>query len=320
MVMATAMDQSAAQNQQVQVRFIAEQEQYVVTDAPTLVPVHLKRYGLSEIVNHLLGTADAPVPFAFFIQGRHLRGSLADYLQEQGLSTEHVIELHYTPTAKPPRELSTLSHDDWVAAVDMTKTHFLSGAYDGVVRVFNHSNELVRQLTGHEGPVTAVHAVQTSGRIHEGIDAMNADVCAKGQPTFKGIGHEGTVTALASNAAGSMLYSASWDGTIKAWRCHSDDDDEGSDEGEQDRSVAISSKRRKGNLPVKTASASFLGHTGAVTSISIPEAASSSAASSSNVLYSAGWDHTLRSWDIAAGMCTQQIRWFGARMGSAYIG
>jgi ribosome biogenesis protein YTM1 len=43
--------------QQVQVRFVTQQEKYVVTDAPTLVPVNLKRYGLSEIVNHLLGTA-----------------------------------------------------------------------------------------------------------------------------------------------------------------------------------------------------------------------------------------------------------------------
>jgi ribosome biogenesis protein YTM1 len=57
MVTSTTMDQGTAQNQQVQVRFIAQQEQYIVTDAPMLIPVHLKRYGLSEIVNHLLGTA-----------------------------------------------------------------------------------------------------------------------------------------------------------------------------------------------------------------------------------------------------------------------
>jgi WD40 repeat protein len=43
-------------------------------------------------------------------------------------------------------------------------SHFLSGSYDGIVRVFNHSNELVQQLVGHEGPVTAVHTIQTNSK------------------------------------------------------------------------------------------------------------------------------------------------------------
>ncbi|KAI8048537.1 WD40-repeat-containing domain protein [Syncephalis plumigaleata] len=299
MVTSTTMDQTTAQNQQVQVRFIAQQEQYVVTDAPMLVPVHLKRYGLSEIVNHLLGTADTPTPFAFFIQNEHLQGSLADYLQEHGLSTEHIIDLHYTPTAKPPREVSTQSHDDWVAAIDITKSHFLSGSYDGIVRVFNHSNELVQQLTGHEGPVTAIHTVQSNNdtMIYSGShDQTILGWTSNGQTTFKGVGHEGTITSLASNASGNVLYSASWDGTIKAWRCLADADNDN-----DDQSVSISNKRRKGNLPVKTPFTSFLGHTGPVTTLAVPNNATN------EVIYSAGWDHTLRIWDITSTVCTQQI-------------
>ena len=39
---------------QVQVRFVTKQAKYAVTDTPINVPLSLRRYALSEIVNHLL--------------------------------------------------------------------------------------------------------------------------------------------------------------------------------------------------------------------------------------------------------------------------
>jgi ribosome biogenesis protein YTM1 len=44
-----------SQEIQVQVRFVTKQTEYAVTDTPMIVPAKLKRYGLSEIINHLLG-------------------------------------------------------------------------------------------------------------------------------------------------------------------------------------------------------------------------------------------------------------------------
>ena len=41
---------------QIQVRFTTKQRQYIVTDSAILVPTNLRRYGLSEIINHLLAT------------------------------------------------------------------------------------------------------------------------------------------------------------------------------------------------------------------------------------------------------------------------
>lgn len=51
----TTMESEASVQVQLQVRFITRQKKYVVTDAPILVPARLKRVGLSEIINHLLG-------------------------------------------------------------------------------------------------------------------------------------------------------------------------------------------------------------------------------------------------------------------------
>lgn len=42
------------ENAQIQVRFITQQRKYAVTDSVIFVPSSLRRYGLSEIINHLL--------------------------------------------------------------------------------------------------------------------------------------------------------------------------------------------------------------------------------------------------------------------------
>ena len=94
---------------QIQVRFTTNQRQYIVTDSAILVPTNLRRYGLSEIINHLLGTGnqiiktfhqiylacivlidfitEKPIPFDFMINGEFLRCSLDEYLKSAGLST-----------------------------------------------------------------------------------------------------------------------------------------------------------------------------------------------------------------------------------------
>jgi ribosome biogenesis protein YTM1 len=41
--------------EQVQVRFTTQQQEYAITESAIFVPANFKRYGLSGIVNHLLG-------------------------------------------------------------------------------------------------------------------------------------------------------------------------------------------------------------------------------------------------------------------------
>lgn len=96
----------STEQEQVQVRFVTKQQRYAVRDAAILVPANFKRYGLSEIINNLLGLGkfitrlvcrlppshpscliDKPIPFEFLIDGEILRSSIADYLTAQQLST-----------------------------------------------------------------------------------------------------------------------------------------------------------------------------------------------------------------------------------------
>ena len=73
-----------------------------VTEAPIQLPVRLTRYGLSEVVNHLLGAAP-PRPFDFLLQGELLRGSLGKAMARLALSGEEAVTLEYIELLAPPQ-------------------------------------------------------------------------------------------------------------------------------------------------------------------------------------------------------------------------
>lgn len=91
--------------EQVQVRFVSRQPEYAINNAAILVPSSFRRYGLSEIVNNLLGhgridllnrvvfslcwptLTEKPIPFEFFIDEQILKTSIAEYLAANRLST-----------------------------------------------------------------------------------------------------------------------------------------------------------------------------------------------------------------------------------------
>ena len=107
------------------------------------VPVRLARYGLSEVVNHLLGNEEPEtiVPFDFLYDQsggedkqadpeegetdsgsltsqRFLRSSLARLIQRGVISAEAILELEYVPAKAPPKTGPSLSQPDWIASVD----------------------------------------------------------------------------------------------------------------------------------------------------------------------------------------------------------
>lgn len=77
-----------------------------VTETPVAVPESLQRYGLSEVVNHLLGR-EPPTPFDMLVMGRFLRSSLASVMRKNALSGEAVLEVEYLPALRQPTEAET---------------------------------------------------------------------------------------------------------------------------------------------------------------------------------------------------------------------
>ena len=92
-------------------------EQYRIAPTPIAVPGKLTRYGLSEVINHLLNL-DPPKPFDFLVQGELVRTSLEKLVVRKAISAESALEVEYIPAVAPPSEEATGKHEDWVSAVD----------------------------------------------------------------------------------------------------------------------------------------------------------------------------------------------------------
>lgn len=95
------------------VKFVTKIPSIRVTETPVAVPESLQRYGLSEVVNHLLGR-DPPTPFDMLVMGRFLRSSLRSVMQRHALSGESVLEVEYLPALRQPTEAE---HADQVCSV-----------------------------------------------------------------------------------------------------------------------------------------------------------------------------------------------------------
>lgn len=156
---------------QVKVKFFTrEQEESLhVEDVPVYAPISLKRYGLSEIVNHLLGS-EQPIPFDFLIEGELLRTSLQDYLVKKGLSSETYLNIEYTRAVLPPSYLASYNNDDWISSIDVGDRSIISGSYDGVVRTWNLSGKVEKQYSGHSGAVRAVKFISNTRLVSCGND------------------------------------------------------------------------------------------------------------------------------------------------------
>lgn len=298
-----------AEKRQIQVHLVTRDEELKVPESAFYVPVTLRRYGLSEIVNQLLDRGDEakPIPFDFLIDGELLKRDLDDYLTSKGLSTETTLTIEYTRSILPPSFLASFAHEDWVSAVEVSRgpsNPIASGSYDGIVRLWNKSGEVTDQLVGHNGAVKAVGWIDGQKRlVSAGADR---NLCL-----WKTDDKKNTINALLTGhtasvddvtVRGSNIVSASADKTLKVW---SSDYKKLPEVGEEDELRSTASKKRRklasAQLPAarkRTALATLSGHSSPVTGVHFhPE--------DDNVVYSCSEDHTVRTWDLTTGAQVQ---------------
>ncbi|KAI9490380.1 WD40-repeat-containing domain protein [Zychaea mexicana] len=283
--------------EQIQVRLVSRQEKHAIPDAAIRVPTAFKRFGLSEIVNNLL-SHEKPIPFDFFLDGQILRTSLADYLSEKRLSTENTLTIEYVESMLPPTQLSAFQHDDWISSVKAHNGLFLTGSYDNMLRLWNKSGECVATFTGHSdavksvafGPSTDSEAIILSGSLDHTLMAWayNADNGTQ-RDLYECKGHKAPIESISVNADKELMASGSADSTIKIWSTAEPEEDE------EETAAAGKSKRRKtekkSDRKTKASMCTLEGHVGAVNAVVFDD-------SDSSVVYSGGWDHSIRSWNI----------------------
>ncbi|KAJ3274502.1 WD repeat-containing protein 12 [Terramyces sp. JEL0728] len=205
----------------VQVSFYSRQSKYAVTDAPILVPTKLKRFGLSEIINHLLGLDD-PVPFDVIINGKFLRVSLENYLNANSLSSENTLKIEFVELSLPPAESSTIIQDDWISSTKIQKsnTYLLTGSFDSYVRIWTPSGELLTSASESESPIKCADWLNddtvVAGNLQREIYVYELDSDALSL-SYTCVGHEGSIEGIANSTDNDHFATASWDKTIRIW-------------------------------------------------------------------------------------------------------
>ncbi|KAI9353365.1 WD40-repeat-containing domain protein [Zopfochytrium polystomum] len=285
---------------QVQVRFRTRQKQYEVTDSAIFVPTHLRRFGLSEIINHLLNLPK-PVPFDFIIDGKFLRTNLEAYLESNNLSQENIIETEYVKSSLPPTPTSTIPHDDWISSICGAGNGNLiaTGCYDGRTRLWSLSASCVATFESkravkavawlaNTGERTTVLAGGEDRRITLWEHSASTDMQ---QALYECVGHDASIESISVSPTGQHFASASWDSSIRLWSTSPADVET---DAQDSQDLGRSKRKRLDDraTPKKNAVATLAGHVGAVSSVAF-----SKTAGADERLYSGGWDHSVRIWD-----------------------
>ena len=301
---------------QVRLRLATKNPQYALPDSgPILVPTSFRRLGLSSLVNNLLEHEQA-VPFDFIIRGTYLRTTLDEFLTEHGISSETVIEAEYSPAQKPPRYVASFEHDDWVSAVDVLsgaqsvngQPKILSSSYDGRVRVWNTSSQILatspaKSAGGHGSFVKDARFITPTLLASGGFDRVarlwkyeeeKDSLSATITPQLELYGHTSTIDSIAVHAPSNRFLTASADHSIGLWSTRKSDGP-AAPEDLVPRTIRENGKRRKLNPAVSVSQRGPLSmlrqHTQQVSGVTFD-------AKDPTVAYSSSWDQTMRTWDL----------------------
>ncbi|OQS03225.1 hypothetical protein THRCLA_04480 [Thraustotheca clavata] len=284
----------SADGAQIRVKFTTKNPEIRVTETPFAVPIRLARAGLSQVVNHLLNTSE-PKPFDFLIDGNFLRTTLEKYVLQHNLNEEAVLELEYLEAQLEPEAKSSQNHPDWISAVASYDKYVVTGCYDGILRVFLTSGELVAQIKAHDSVIKAV--------------TMHGDVIVSGSKdqSFKswkftnnkivaatvGSSHLNSVDAVAIDAQGQHALSGAWDNTVRLWALNAEPEEK-----------QVKKQKTSGgglaSLVQQEAKLVLAGHTSNVVGVTFDP-------SSSNIAYSASMDRSIKIWDLALETCKQTM-------------
>ena len=339
-------------------------EQYRIAPTPIAVPGKLTRYGLSEVINHLLNL-DPPKPFDFLVQGELVRTSLEKLVVRKAISVESALEVEYIPAVAPPSEEATGKHEDWVSAVDGSwGAAVATGCYDGTARLWTPGGAQMIKLSPPDvrDGVTPAHVTTvcllppapdsragSTGCVvvaggHDGVvRSWGVEVDAKrgvakeiANQSSLFVGHEGAVKCVSAAPGGERVASCGHDHTVRVW--HRDAGfafDKTADVTAGRKTKKSRGKRRKGDdgddaepparflapgvdeLPPPPEHLAplekelvFTGHTDSVSAV---------AWESVNVVWSGGFDHALKSWDVQTQKNTQSYDVPKAIMGMACV-
>ncbi|ETW04165.1 hypothetical protein H310_04517 [Aphanomyces invadans] len=286
---------------QIRVKFVTKNPAIRVTETPFAVPIKLARAGLSQVVNHLLNTT-APKPFDFLIDNTFLRTTLEKYVVTNHLTDEAVLTLEYVEAHLEPEESQSQNHPDWISAVSSFNDIVVTGCYDGILRVFAASGELLGSAKAHDSVIKSISIHQNV--IVTGSKDLKANVwtwdATNKALTLVGVnvGHANSVDAVA--VYDQTVVTGSWDNTVRVWSVPGESSQDVDDDVAVTKRQKTNSKVAKAKVTEQQASTILPGHTAAVLAVAVdPHQA--------HFLYSGSMDRSIKLWDLTTERCTQTM-------------
>jgi ribosome biogenesis protein YTM1 len=175
----------------------------------------------------------------------------------------------------------------------------VSGAYDGLARIWNHSGQVSSTLQGHNKPIKAVawaeydhqSFVLTGGQDEKvfmhSLKSFNTTL--ESRIEYECVGSQGSIESLIYLDPFSQIAAGTTAGSIRLWSMSPTQDV--LENTISSVSLGKNKKRKTEstkNIPQKASISLLEGHTGTVSCLSLLE----------NQLVSGGFDHSLRLWDL----------------------
>jgi len=279
-----------------QTKFIVNVPGVELLDTPFSIPDSSGREELNDLINQLLTDTNdewTTKTFDFLIQQILIRGTLKEFVRENGLTTENVLEIECI-LRNVPQPQADLPHDDWIGAIRATEDCFLVGCYDNTIHVWSSDGERLVKVPAHTGAVKCLAVVPQQDAIvtrfasgsHDQTIALwdfdaktNAVTC-----TQVGKGHERSVECLSCNSDGSRLASGGFDGYLKIWNI-TDEGDSTSNRSREQKKMKTENNRMVTKVPMVT----LAGHREAVTGLCWTDTTEVTAAS---------FDRSIIVWDL----------------------
>ncbi|EFJ22134.1 hypothetical protein SELMODRAFT_175982 [Selaginella moellendorffii] len=293
-----------AGERQVQVRFTTRLGSDLRVEATAFsLPVHLNRYGLSQIINTLLAL-DSPRPFDFLFDGELIRTTLEQLYLSKNLSAESILVLEYILAVGPPELQSSQPEKDWVSAVNgVNPSLILSGSYDSFARAWFPDGTCGSVLKGHSDAITSIAVAGSSNDTDLDVITSSKDKTLRlwkvplkpSSSTLSSVrifkGHAASVQCVAASPSNTQVCSGSWDSTIKLWKIDSEDEDNEDEQALKKRKL----DGAKQSIAQVTAFTTHKEHTQCVAALEWPE---------DRYIFSASWDHSFRQWDVETSINT----------------
>lgn len=268
------------------------------------VPTSVTRYGLSQIVNHLL-QLDQVVPFEFLVGDDVLCTTLGSHISAREISAEKVLEVEYFPAMLPPTPGEDLSHDDWISCITVLQNTdgwaLASGSYDGVVKLWDDSGEY-EQVAVHSCAVKSCAVVKDSQQMVTTGDDGSVHVWNYGKEKDGRVGevkllarlsgHESSVESSCIRPDGERCATSGWDKNILVWKSGTSLHEEASDAHRQPKrkkGTFLSLEEQVAAAPELESLASLEAHTQSVSDLKWV---------TGETLVSSSWDHSIKVWDV----------------------